>query len=129
MPQFQPCLDKTRATLAVRARLPCARLSRIILFLFAQSCLLLLAPRHGIWVHCSVCQFVRVNIFLADSFSSKPFKRKGLGDEGLADDLREGLQNLELAIGLGFTNVNILGAMMIGLDGNLAAGTLEADIT
>lgn len=57
-----------------------------------------------------------------------PFQEECLGDEGLADDLREGFQNLELAIGLGFTNVNILGAMMIGLNGNFAAGTLEANI-
>ena len=56
------------------------------------------------------------------------FQEEGLGDEGLGDDLREGHQNLELAIGLGFTNVNVLGAMMIGLDGNLAAGAGEADI-
>jgi hypothetical protein len=69
------------------------------------------------------------NYVFGQYFLIQAFQEECLGDERLADDLREGFQNLELAIGLGFTNVNILGAMMIGLNGNLAAGTFEADIT
>src|SRR3982750_2111243 len=52
---------------------------------------------------------------------------EALQEEGFAVDLSEGLKNLELSIGLGFADVNVLGAMMILVHRDFAAGTGEAD--
>jgi hypothetical protein len=47
---------------------------------------------------------------------------KCLGDERFAHDLRKSFQDLELAIGLRDTYVNVLSAMMIGLHRDLSDG-------
>src|SRR6185369_7127598 len=47
--------------------------------------------------------------------------------ERFAVNLREGFENLELAVGLGFADVNVLGGVVIRLHGSAAAGALKFD--
>ena len=48
-------------------------------------------------------------------------------EPGLADDVVEGLQDLELAVGLRLADVDVLGQVHVWLAGNLAARAVEGD--
>ena len=51
----------------------------------------------------------------------------GALEEWLADDALVFLEDLELDVGLGFTNVDVLGKVAVLLGGHLAARTVEGE--